>query len=314
MPSQDSSRLAANILRAVRKSKGFRSAKTAAEFHGWSVSKYQSHESGVRPIRRADAERYAAGYDVSSKLLTHPDPVRVASFVDRSRDAEIAARRSAASRLKCARVLAGFKSAMAAAKSWRWAEATYAKHENGENDLRNAVQMYAEAFGVSGTWLRDGVLPSGMGAEIDAIIADAVAAPERFLGMRTRLRPPDPDRLPRPAKRTGRPIAALGLKEYRWNDLAAGRGRLESVASTAVWSVPPEAIPDRSVFVVVSADSTRRMFVLPTSSPGRAGRRYLVAAGRTLHVVEGPVEPVRAWRILGLVIGTMDSTLPPPKR
>lgn len=59
-------------------------------------------------------------------------------------------------RLRQARVAAGFKSASAAAREFKWGEAAYRHHENGTRGygVEQAVQ-YGEAFKVSPTWLLD---------------------------------------------------------------------------------------------------------------------------------------------------------------
>lgn len=60
-------------------------------------------------------------------------------------------------RLKEARLSAGFKSAMSAAKRHGWAPSTYGAHENGQNDFDfGTAERYGKAFKVTPTWLMAG--------------------------------------------------------------------------------------------------------------------------------------------------------------
>lgn len=63
-----------------------------------------------------------------------------------------------AGRLKTARVAAGFKSAAAAAQSFRWNRNTYASNENGNAPFSFAkAKTYGEALNVRPEWLYDGL-------------------------------------------------------------------------------------------------------------------------------------------------------------
>jgi hypothetical protein len=58
----------AQRLRLAREKRGFKSAKDAAEFFGWSYNSYAQHENGLRGIKKA-AEKYATAYRVSRGWL-----------------------------------------------------------------------------------------------------------------------------------------------------------------------------------------------------------------------------------------------------
>lgn len=60
------------------------------------------------------------------------------------------------SRLKAARIAAGFKRATHAAEQNRWVVSTYAAHENGNRAPDRALFEYARAFGVDYDWLKNG--------------------------------------------------------------------------------------------------------------------------------------------------------------
>jgi len=57
-------------------------------------------------------------------------------------------------RLKRARRAAGFRSATAAIERFGWKASTYRAHENGQNNFSaDHSRLYAQAFGVSASWL-----------------------------------------------------------------------------------------------------------------------------------------------------------------
>ncbi len=61
------------------------------------------------------------------------------------------------SRLKNARLKAGYASAAAASEQFRWALSKYRAHENGQNPYKvKDAEDYARAFGVSVAWLLTG--------------------------------------------------------------------------------------------------------------------------------------------------------------
>jgi hypothetical protein len=89
-------------------------------------------------------------------------------------------------------------------------------------------------------------------------------------------------------------------------------GDLDAIAATNVWNVPPSAVPDgQGAFVLStegpSADRTRWFFVLPGVARDRPDRTYLVVDERGLRIVKGPVKEAGAKKVLGAIIGTMDS-------
>jgi DNA-binding XRE family transcriptional regulator len=60
-----------------------------------------------------------------------------------------------AERLREARLRAGYTSAAAAARQFRWTKPTYAGHENGSRTFSwEDAQRYAKAFKVEPLWLR----------------------------------------------------------------------------------------------------------------------------------------------------------------
>lgn len=71
-----------------------------------------------------------------------------------------------AERLVKARKDAGFASAPAAAKRFRWNENTYKAHEQGRNGFGlDAARAYAAAFGIDVAWLNFGSVPAVQEAE-----------------------------------------------------------------------------------------------------------------------------------------------------
>jgi len=312
----DTLRLAAETLQALRKSKGFRSANAAADHYGWPASRYRSHESSARPILEKDAERYAVGFGVPVRHLTDPTRERLIKLTKDVQRQEDLSRRGVAERLMCARILAGFDSARGAAESWHWASATYLKHENGENAVgQTAIEMYAAAFGVRGEWLRDGITPSGLGRKIDVRIWEVLKDPNLHRHLRRALPPVDPARIARlkDSLKIGRPSALVGIKEYRWKDLEHSRGQLSSVKATNVWNVPPSFVPEGKEVFVLSVESQSDhmggywLFVLPGGPTDRQGQMYLVAKDWGLSISEGPLEDIDDKKVLGAVIGKLRS-------
>jgi hypothetical protein len=57
-------------------------------------------------------------------------------------------------RLRHARIAAGFKTATEAIDHFHWRNSTYRAHENGQNNFSAAdAAVYAKAYGVSASWL-----------------------------------------------------------------------------------------------------------------------------------------------------------------
>ena len=66
-------------------------------------------------------------------------------------------------RLRRARLLAGYDSARAAIERFGWKASTYRAHENGQNNFSaRAAAAYARAFGVSSSWLLFGDPGAGL--------------------------------------------------------------------------------------------------------------------------------------------------------
>jgi hypothetical protein len=253
--------LAANALKAFRKSRGFRSATAAAEFYGWPASRYRSHESGVRPILRADAKRYAAAFGARPEELLNPDPDFVRTQTNWVRNQQFARKHDTALRLRCARILAGYDSAAEACRAWDLAHSTYVKHESADNAVSEvATKLYGAIFGVEAEWLGAGTLPSGLGPEIDAKVQEALRSPLKLRSLRKLRSPPHPkqvaelkDRLP--TSRVGQPIFII--PEYTWDEIESARGNTNALERRETWSVPASFIFEKmahkeELFVVVS--------------------------------------------------------------
>lgn len=93
-------------------------------------------------------------------------------------------------RLRCARLAAGFPTAIDAIKRFGWSVSTYRAHENGQNafDALAAIR-YARAFKVAPTWLLlgDEALGAGGATAIGASLPDAAqieAGLEAIVGAR----------------------------------------------------------------------------------------------------------------------------------
>jgi hypothetical protein len=58
------------------------------------------------------------------------------------------------SRLRKARIKAGYRTATAAIKACGWRNSTYRAHENGQNNFNvEDAELYAKAYGVTAAWL-----------------------------------------------------------------------------------------------------------------------------------------------------------------
>jgi hypothetical protein len=317
VPKHDLDSMPAQALKALRKALGFRSATAAADHHGWPASRYRSHESGARTILEEDAKRYAAAYGVDWSNLLHPKGDFVVVEVERACSAESERRYGPASRLRCARTLAGYDSGAEASRSWGLTPSTYAKHERGMNMLSDvAVELYSEIFGVEADWLRRGTLPSGLGVEIDARIHEAIASPVDFLSFRKPRPPADGAQVARLKSliSPGRPaVPFLGLSEYDWDDIQAARGNMEGIERREVWNVPSsfflgQKLDHDRMFVVAVRNSRdglvsgERLFVVRHDG-GRKGKEYLVYSKDSLRITD--------WDGSGVTIGTVVGRLRP---
>lgn len=77
----------AKRLEQARIERGFKSARAAAEYFGWTYDTYAQHENGTRGITRA-ADKYAKAFRVSKGWLltgegdtTHKRQVRLVGYV-----------------------------------------------------------------------------------------------------------------------------------------------------------------------------------------------------------------------------------------
>jgi hypothetical protein len=317
-------KLAAEALKAFRKSRGFRSATAAAEFYGWPASRYRSHESGARPILKVDAKRYAAAFGARLEELLNPDPTFVGTQANWVRDQRFARRRDTALRLRCARILAGYDSAAKACRAWDLAHSTYVKHESADNAVSEAAtKLYGAIFGVEAEWLRAGTLPSGLGPEIDAKIQEALRSPLKFQSLRRLRSPPHPeyvaelkDRLQ--TSRGGQPN--FTIPEYIWDEIESARGNTNDLERRETWSVPASLILEREahkdeLFVVISwtdregVVARERLFVLRDSFI-KDEADYLVYVNGSLRITKSPSRTDQQDRTLGRIIGRLRGAPP----
>jgi transcriptional regulator with XRE-family HTH domain len=59
----------ADRLKAMRESRGYTTAKDAADAFGWNPVTYRSHENGVRNIPYGAAQKYGAAYGVKAAAI-----------------------------------------------------------------------------------------------------------------------------------------------------------------------------------------------------------------------------------------------------
>ncbi|TWI76482.1 hypothetical protein IQ16_00723 [Bradyrhizobium huanghuaihaiense] len=169
------------LLRLARMSAGFSSAKAAAIHYGWSEPSMRAHESGTRKIGSEDATRYAAAFGLSAEAFRGGNAAK--AEIDRLREApalvedRVATERRPAAvgaRLKLARKVRGFVSAYDFSVASGIVQSTVGSHEAGNSPVNDRMaEAYAEALGISVSWLARGALPSGLGEDADKIIAAA---------------------------------------------------------------------------------------------------------------------------------------------
>jgi hypothetical protein len=301
-------------LLAARKEAGFDTAESAAIHFGWSVSRYRAHESGTRNILEDDLVKYAQGFGLPLERLARPDPRQVDRKLSDLRVKAENQARQMANRLRCARILRGYRSARTTAPSIGVKTPTYLKHENGENRLSgDAAEFYARSFGISLQWLQMGSIPSGLGAEIDRDMRSVLRHPEAYL---FKVEPSMPS-LPtgetislkpgRPQKRT------LKIPEYKWSDIEANRADLRATKPSGVATLPmlpSEEVEGGTVFLVVVDEpgcqlpQHSRVIVSP-SGPSENGS--LVYNGCALEIFAAlPERASKSRTVLGRVIGQID--------
>jgi Helix-turn-helix domain len=123
-----SERIHSKALKAARKAAGFPTAAAAAAHFGWSVARYRSHESGIRSFGAEDLKRYAKAFGVKKDQLTFPDQRVISAQLLRTRKRADDQRREVAMRLRVARILRGYQSAICASLDLGIVTPTYLKH------------------------------------------------------------------------------------------------------------------------------------------------------------------------------------------
>lgn len=308
-------RLVSRALQAVRKASGFETATAAAVHFGWPVSRYRSHESGTRNIPEEDLVKYSKAFRVAVKHLADPDPKQIAHQLTELRKAADDARRQVARRLRCARILRGFPSALKAAAAIGVKAPTYLKHENGDNGINDEMaEFYANAFEVSRSWLQTGRFPSRLGEAVDARIRSVLSHPENHLALAEK-RVPLSEEAFRVSLRPGRPSTrTMKIPEYRWSELEKNRADVRSSLPhglVLVPSVAPEET-DASIFSVFvdqehgQLEQYSRVFISTCSHTVEA--EYLILVGRQLGVVSlktGQAAKVKDKIVVGRVIGRL---------
>ncbi|MDA9522539.1 hypothetical protein XI06_20185 [Bradyrhizobium sp. CCBAU 11434] len=232
--------------------------------------------------------------------------------MDEARRITTSPRLAIARRLKCARILRGFSSAIAASKSLGIRTPTYLKHENGSNGIgEGLLESYAHDFRVSYDWLLLGKLPSGLGKEIDRNIHKIIDDPMQYLGAAaaqlaaTYHGPPT-------HLETGRRKGTIPVPEYLWSSLIEGRGDLTKLKPKSTIQFPRVADWEDEFFSVLVdvADPKyakyRRVFVTKSFSDVGEDTDYLVSSGKKLEIVKIPNRAAaRLPNVVGRLIGTI---------
>jgi hypothetical protein len=302
-------------LQAARKAAGFETAAAAAAHFDWTVGRYRSHESGARAIPPDDIRRYAQSFGVAMTSLHTPDWGTIERQLEKAREAADKPRMAVARRLRCARILRGLSSAIEASKAFGIATPTYLKHENGENGINaKLIEFYAGQLLIAAEWLSSGLLPSGLGREVDSRIHQVLQHPETFAGIAA------------PAfgyghsgdqavLNGGRPVGMVQVPEYRWSHLVQ-RGGVSAAAPSGVIQFPKA--PDQpswsdDVFSVLLDTPNRharpftRLFVTRSLGSHDRGADYLRASFRDPKIVRLTTnEALEAKDLIGRVIGKLE--------
>lgn len=134
----------------------------------WSTPRYSASFAWLQP-RRSRRARTSIGVSMSPPYMPCAYTIVKAKCTDGPCDKHTMGSGAAeqATRLREARIAAGFTSARSAAERHSWVYETYIQHEQGIRGLTRAARKYARAFGVSEAWLLtgDGVGPGKSGAE-----------------------------------------------------------------------------------------------------------------------------------------------------
>ena len=304
-------------LQAARKAAGFDTAAAAASHFGWSVGRYRSHESGARIIPHDDINLYARSFKVPTKSLRAPDRETIKRQLDGAREAAAKPKRAVAHRLRCARILRGLTSAIEASKAFGIATPTYLKHENAGNEVKDwLIGFYAAALSISSEWLSAGILPTGLGAEVDANIHQVMKDPERFVGL-VEPRPIFRHEGEKIALDTGRPPGVVSIPEYRWSHLAEHGDNIVEATPFGVINFPGSPDLGRvkdgifSVFVDINNDAqlapSSRIFVTQSFWDYGAEAEYLTASSRQLAIVKlNADDREKTDGVLGRLIGKLE--------
>jgi hypothetical protein len=305
----------ARALQAARRSAGFDTAESAAIHFGWPVARYRAHESGTRNASDDDLIKYAQGFGLPLGRLARPDPRQIERKLSSIREKADDQAKQTAKRLRCARILRGYRSARTAAPAVGVKSPTYTKHENGENRIApDMVGFYAQMFRVSPSWLQTGELPSGLGARLDEKIRAVVEHPESYVSQVE----PEPSLQPaggpmdlkpgRPQKRTVR------IAEYRWSDLELNEADVTATLPHGLTTFPMLSSEEDDGSMIFSVVVDKRDSQLPRHSRvivwagGQTKGDYLISDGRKLGVFS--LDPSQARRnkhvVLGRVIGRLE--------
>jgi hypothetical protein len=317
MTKSSDDRLVAQALRAARKSANFDTAESAALHFGWPVARYRAHESGTRHALDDDLKKYAQGFGLAVARLAKPDPRELERKLSGIREAADNQTKQIANRLRCARILRGYRSARIAATAVGLKTPTYLKHENGQNRLSGDVkEFYAQVFKISVQWLQTGQLPSGFGRLIDEKIRSVLEHPERYVSQVevSARSPPASDLVDlkpgRPQKRT------LKITEYCWSELERNGGVLSNTLPHGLATFPMLASEEsgRSMIFSVVVDKpgcqlTKHSRVLVSAGGGTEEGDYLILYGEQLGVFSLRLGQARRerHRILGRVIGRLEN-------
>ncbi|MER9691967.1 LexA family transcriptional regulator [Mesorhizobium sp. M0179] len=193
-------------------------------------------------------------------------------------------RATRASRLRSARIAAGFKSATKAADKLKVPLGTYAGHENGSRDFDiDTAAMYASAFGVQLVWLMMGEGPRRSSGEeperipldqwdpaepeIDSHIdSSQVGNDEGVLSGEQTYQPKTPGASPEIDVRPGAGQGQTGAEVVAISSGGAVTGHKvvgEWVLPSSFFRHELQASPSGSIFMAVIGDS-----MLPTLAPG----------------------------------------------
>jgi hypothetical protein len=189
------------LLRLARSIAGFTSAKSAALKYGWSEPTMRAHESGTRRIGYKEAEKYASAFGITVEAFRADDQARTEIETLRSnaygRGVVLSGRESAATvgaRLKLARKVRGFARAFDFGMKYGFVLSTLGSHEAGINTISERMaEAYAEALGISSTWLLRGTLPSKLGLKADDLLSQTVSSVEIDANALARIADPPPE-------------------------------------------------------------------------------------------------------------------------